>query len=90
MPTPFIAWIDMTAPARRPSRRSSQEMCEPMPGTSPKAITSKVPPSDSFALRAASISATIASLAAGVEAAHRRLVDAREVVGREAVALRAR
>ena len=62
-PTPFSAWIDMIACASRPSRRSSHEMCEPMPGTSPKAITSNSPPSDSLAFRAASISATIASLA---------------------------
>ena len=34
-----------------------------MPGTRPKAITSNSPPRDSFAFRAASISATIASLA---------------------------
>ena len=43
-------------------------MYEPIPGTSPKAITSKVPPSDSLALRAASISATIASLASASSA----------------------
>ena len=55
----------MIACASRPSRRSSQDTCEPMPGTSPKAITSNSPPSDSFAFRAASISATMASLAAG-------------------------
>ena len=53
----------MIAPARRPSRRSSQEMCEPIPGTRPNARTSNTPPSDSLALRARSISATIASLA---------------------------
>ena len=53
----------MIACASRPSRRSSHEMCEPMPGTSPNAITSNSPPSDSFAFRAASISATIAPLA---------------------------
>ena len=54
----------MIACASRPSRRSSQDTCEPMPGTSPNARTSNTPPSDSFAFRAASISATIASLAA--------------------------
>ena len=53
----------MIACASRPSRRCSQETCDPMPGTSPNAITSNSPPSDSFAFRAASISATIASLA---------------------------
>ncbi len=46
--------------ARRPSRRSSQEMCEPSPGTTPKDCTSKTPPSDSLALRSVLISATIA------------------------------
>ena len=49
-PTPLIAWIEHIAPARRPSRRSSQETCEPRPGTRPNARTSKTPPSDSLAL----------------------------------------
>jgi hypothetical protein len=64
IPQPFIAWIDMIAWASRPSIRVSQETCEPSPGTSPNARTSNTPPSDSFALRAALISSTIASLAA--------------------------
>ena len=38
-------------------------MCEPSPGTSPKARTSKTPPSDSFCLRSVLISLTIARLA---------------------------
>ena len=63
MPTPFIAWIDMIACASRPSRRSSQDTCEPSPGTTPNARTSNIPPSDSFALRVVLISSTIASLA---------------------------
>ena len=33
----MIAWIEHSAPASRPSRRSSQETCEPRPGTSPNA-----------------------------------------------------
>ena len=32
IPTPFMAWIEQSAWARRPSRRSSQETCEPSPG----------------------------------------------------------
>ena len=82
-PTPFIAWIDMIACARRPSRRSSQETCEPSPGTSPKARTSKTPPSDSLALRGGVdlVHHRLAGL--GVEAAHRRLVDALEVRRRQ-------
>ena len=63
---------------RRPS-----VTCEPSPGTRPKARTSKIPPSDSFAFRSRSISSTIASPALGVEAADRRLVDAGEVLGPE-------
>ncbi len=55
----------MTAWASRPSRRSSQDTCDPSPGTTPKARTSKMPPSDSFAFLVASISATIAALASG-------------------------
>ena len=63
-------------------------MCEPSPGTSPKARTSKTPPSDSFCLRSALISATIARAGLGVQAAHRRLVDVREVRRRQVVATR--
>ena len=55
----------MIACARRPSSRPSHDTCEPMPGTSPYARTSYTPPSDSLALRAASISSTIAWLASG-------------------------
>ena len=61
-PTPLIAWIEHSAPAMRPSRRSSHETCEPRPGTSPKAITSKTPPSDSLALRWTLMCSTIARL----------------------------
>jgi hypothetical protein len=61
----LIAWIERIACPSRPSSRSSQETCEPSPGTSPNARTSNTPPSDSFALRSASISATIARLASG-------------------------
>ena len=54
-------WIEQTACASRPSSFSLQETCEPIPGTSPKARTSNLPPSDSFSLRRRSISSTIAS-----------------------------
>ena len=61
--TPFIAWIEQIAIARRPSRRSSHDTCEPRPGSRPKACTSNTPPSDSLALRSPSISRTIARVA---------------------------
>ena len=44
----------------RPSIRSSQDTCEPSPGVSPKARSSKMPPSDSLRLRSTLISSTIA------------------------------
>src|SRR4051812_3231555 len=44
----------------RPSRRCSQETCDPSPGTSPNARTSKMPPIDSLRLRRTLISSTIA------------------------------
>ena len=47
----------------RPSRRSSHETCEPSPGASPNARSSKTPPSDSLRLRSTLISSTIARLA---------------------------
>ena len=43
--------------------RSSHETCDPRPGRTPNAHTSNTPPRLSFALRARSISATIAALA---------------------------
>ena len=39
-PTPFTAWIEQRACARRPSSRSSHETCEPRPTTAPYARTS--------------------------------------------------
>ena len=80
----------MIACARRPSRRSSHEMWDPRPGTSPKARTSNTPPSDSLAFRAASISATIASLAS---ASRQRTGDSStpsKSAGRQVLGLRAR
>ena len=74
----------------RPSSRSSQETCEPSPGTSPNARSSKTPPSDSLRLRSTLISSTIARARLGVEAAHGRLVDGREVLEREVGRARAR
>ena len=44
----------------RPSIRSSQDTCEPSPGVSPNARSSKIPPSDSLRLRSTLISSTIA------------------------------
>ena len=49
----------------RPSSRSSQETCDPSPGTSPNARSSKMPPSDSLRLRSTLISSTIARVASG-------------------------
>ena len=57
---PFTAWIEQIAIARRPSSRSSQDTCEPSPGTRPNACTSNTPPSDSLARLSSSISRTIA------------------------------
>ena len=65
MLTPLTDWIETIACAIRPSRRSAQEMCEPRPGTSPQARTSKVPPRLSFSLRSRLTSSTIAAEAAG-------------------------
>ena len=59
----MTAWIEQSAPARRPSRRSSQLTCEPRPGTHPKAITSNTPPIDSFAFRWTLMCSTIAWVA---------------------------
>ena len=47
----------------RPSSRSSHDTCEPKPGASPNARSSKIPPSDSLRLRSTLISWTIAALA---------------------------
>ena len=71
----------------RPSRRSSQLTCEPSPGTTPKARTSKTPPSDSLRLRSTLISSTIAFEAS---ASRQRTGDAStsaKSAGREAVRL---
>ncbi len=81
--TPLIAWIEQIAIARRPSRRSSQETCEPSPGTRPKACTSKTPPSDSLALRSRSISRTIARDASLSRQRTGELVDLGEVSRRQ-------
>ena len=59
MANPLTAWIEQIAIARRPSRRSSHDTCEPSPGTSPNACTSNTPPSDSLARLSSSISRTI-------------------------------
>ena len=59
--TPLIAWMPMSAPARRESSRRSQCTCEPRPGGSPVTTTSTTPPRVSPSLCAASISATIAA-----------------------------
>src|SRR3954447_1324887 len=61
MPQPLTAWMESIASPISPSRRSSQETCEPSPGTSPNARTSKTPPSDSLRLRRTLISSTIAA-----------------------------
>ena len=63
MVAPLTAWIEHSAPVRRPSSRPSQLVCEPRPGVAPKATTSKTPPSDSFALRWTLMCSTIAWLA---------------------------
>ena len=65
MPQPLIAWIESIASPIRPSRRSSHDTCEPSPGTSPNARTSKTPPSDSLRLRSTLISSTIPLEASG-------------------------
>jgi len=62
--TPLMAWMDISAPASRASSRRSQWVKLPRPGGSPKASTSTTPPSVSPAFLAASISATMARLAA--------------------------
>ena len=60
MPQPLTDWIESMAAPMRPSRRSSHDTCEPRPGVTPKARTSKTPPSDSLRLRSTLISWTIA------------------------------
>ena len=82
-PTPLIAWIEHSAPAIRPSRRSSQETCEPSPGTSPKAMTSKTPPIDSLALRWTLMWPTIARLDSRSRQRTGIVVDALEVGDRQ-------
>ena len=74
----------------RPSSRSSHETCEPSPGTSPNARSSKTPPSDSLRLRSTLISSTIARARVGVQAAHGRLVDVGEVLEAQVARARAR
>ncbi len=63
--TPFMAWIDMSAPARRPSSRRSQATWLPSPTGTPRATTSNTPPSVSPARRAASIASIIRRSASG-------------------------
>ena len=61
--TPLIAWIDMSAVARRASSLRSHCTWLPRPGGTPYASTSTTPPSVSAAFFAASTSATIRALA---------------------------
>jgi hypothetical protein len=59
--TPLIAWMPISAPARRASSRRSQCTCEPRPGGRPWTTTSTTPPRVSPSLPAASISFFMAS-----------------------------
>ena len=79
IPTPFIAWIDMIACASRPSRRSSQEMCEPMPGHEPERAHLEHAAERLVRLPGGVDLGDHRLARVGVEAAHRRLVDALEV-----------
>ena len=63
--TPLMAWMPISAPASRESSRRSQWTWLPSPGGSPYASTSTTPPRVSPSFCAASISATMAALAAG-------------------------
>ena len=58
--TPLIAWMPISAPARRASSLRSQWTCEPRPTGTPYARISTTPPRVSPSLWAWSISATIA------------------------------
>ena len=71
----------------RPSSRSSQETCEPSPGTSPNARSSKTPPSDSLRLRSTLISSTIARVASASRQRTGESSTAAKSVEREVVAL---
>jgi hypothetical protein len=59
--TPLMAWMPMSAPASRASRRRSQCTCEPRPGGSPVRNDLDHPPRVSPSFCAASTSATIAA-----------------------------
>ena len=61
--TPLAAGIDMRAAASRPSSFRSHDTCDPKPTTTPRAITSTIPPSVSPSFFAASISRIMASVA---------------------------
>ncbi len=63
--TPLIAWMPMSAPANRESRRRSQWVWLPRPGGRPYASTSTTPPRVSPAFLAASISAIMAASPTG-------------------------
>ena len=52
--TALTAWMPISAPASRASRRSSRVAYEPSPGGTPVALTSTMPPSVSRSSRAAS------------------------------------
>ncbi len=79
--TPLIAWIPISAPARRASSRRSQCTCEPRPGGSPSTTTSTTPPRVSPSLWAWSIRSTISLRGVRVQAAHGIRVETLEVVG---------
>ena len=79
--TPLIAWMPISAPASRESRRRSQWTCEPRPGGRPWTTTSTTPPRVSPSLWAWSIALDHRCAGLGVEAAHRVVVEARHVVG---------
>src|SRR4051794_1811159 len=63
--TPLMAWMPISAPARRASSRLSQWVWLPRPGGSPWTTTSTTPPSVSPSLRTRSISSTIATDVSG-------------------------
>ena len=60
--TPFMAWMPISTPASRASRRRSDCTYEPSPTGRPYAITSTTPPRVSPSTWAASTSATIAAV----------------------------
>ena len=79
--TPLIAWMPISAPASRASRRRSQCTCEPRPGGRPWTTTSTTPPRVSPSLWAWSMRGDHRGAGLGVEAADLVGVEPLDVVG---------